>query len=932
MKIAAVVVTCNRLLLLPRALISIVNQKRKPDLVIVVSNSSNENFCLEEIICHEFGSKLIKNERTNTYTGALNTAVEETIKYFGIKDDVYFASLDDDDEWLPDYLYEIEANNTEQFDLLIGCLLRSSISENCLQVLPKKLVTRDFLIGNPGVCGSNTFIRLKTLLRAGSFDESVFATTDRDFMVRVFQLQPTYKIIKRHLVTQYTDNNRMRLTTRWERKKDSLLTFYYKYQHLMSIDVKELFFERSARLFSVDKVEFENLNPNTDNSIQQEIDFKNKGNYQFIIGFIAGNEIIAERLANQIVNKNIQVDLVLIIDNTQKPKSLIGCEQLFKSENTNFKIVSHIEWQENLHSGHYGSIFKKFSTIDSIPLGRTILHHHLYTETADLPNPVYWIIDDDIIFSATSSENFKDHAIDFFEIVNSHFRKADAIIGAMSCDPPLPTLSCIRSQLIDFLHSYQANSSFNSDYLDLKLKPDYYYDLSDMHSDHMEMPIYHTSTTENDLLHIFSGKALSRKVIQRELKAEEKTISRRGANTIVLNREVLHYYPVINIEVNKKFARRGDLTWAILNQVVSNNRFLEHTFAVDQNRPLSEFDLKKEIEKSAYDIIGYAFNKASLKVINQIKNETNSIRPKEIIEKFNQANYYQQFLLTYKYFLERRKTRFLMNYYRIIGVTSLLAANFIEAKLFHNKVAGINSLKLFNDLIDEAQKNTTLTQFCDDFLTTIWNYSNSITEFSEDEDEHRKAIEQHFGIRKPLSLLGRGNEGVVFTDDNLVYKSFFDIPIGAWLFLKSIRNTFINCSFLEPIELFETSKNKFIIYPYHQFKKLEKINASEMISFLIFCKKNKFVITNIDAKNSIQTLSGHMKFIDYGKSFEPYTEEKFINACKKAYLLYRFPDMENNSFRKICRKINAGEIPNEIFGWEDFYMQTKNDMVTKEYL
>ena len=48
MKIATVVVTCNRLTLLPRALKSIQNQSRKPDFVIVVSNSTSENYELEK--------------------------------------------------------------------------------------------------------------------------------------------------------------------------------------------------------------------------------------------------------------------------------------------------------------------------------------------------------------------------------------------------------------------------------------------------------------------------------------------------------------------------------------------------------------------------------------------------------------------------------------------------------------------------------------------------------------------------------------------------------------------------------------------------------------------------------------------------------------------------------------------------------------------
>jgi hypothetical protein len=921
MKIAAVVITCNRLPLLPRALKSIAKQNRKPDFVFVVSNSTDENFEAEKIICNDFGFALTKNLRTQTYTGALNSSVEEIIKHFGIEDDVYFASLDDDDEWLPNYLQEIQSNNTDIFDLLVGNLLRKSSTENHLQVLPNTLSTNDFLIGNPGVCGSNTFIKLTMLLKAGSFDESAAATADRDFLVRVFQQKPTYKIINKHLVTQYTDNDRPRETISGEKKKKSLEVFYYKYQHLMNETEKGLFFARAKNFFAISREEIERLQYNNTKTLTQEIQFNGKGDYQFIIGFIAGNEIIAERIANQITDRNIPVDLVIIIDDTPKGKSLEKCETLFNQKNIPFKFVKHEEWQKNLGDGHYGSIFRKFSTINSIPLGRTILHHHLFTETIEMDNPVYWIIDDDITFSSTTFEEFENQTINLFEIINNYIGKVDTIIGAMSCDPPVPTLSCIRSQLVDFLYSVQANSLVSDDFLNVKLKPDYYYDLSDIHSDHLETPIYHTSTSENDLLQIFSGKALSRKAIQKGLKSEEKTISKRGANTIVLNRDVLHYYPVINIEVNNKFARRGDLTWALLNQVVSGKRFIEHTFSLDHNRPASKFDLKKELEKAAYDIIGYSFNKGILDVIKNVKAETNPYRPKDIFEKLNQENYYKQFLKIYNYFLVRRKNRFLMNYYRIVGLTNLLSSNFEAAKEFYNQVKEFDGLATFTNLLADAQKDETLKKFFDEFLTTIWNYSNSITDFTEDDKVHQQILEDYFKLKKPLRILGRGREGIAFTDDTWVYKSFYDIPQNAWLFLKTISQNFIQCNLLEKIELIELNESKLIRYPFHPFHKLEEVRKEDIISFLKFSKENGFVFTNINSKNSIQTISGQMKFIDYGKSFEPYTIGKFKNAVKRAYLLYKFPKMEKDKFQRLTGKINIGEIPSEIEGWEEFYNQ-----------
>ena len=225
MRIAAVIVTCNRIELLPRALKSIKGQSRQPDFVYIISNSTANNFHKEQKLCADFSFQIFKNHRTENYAGALNTAIEQIIKANGISEDVYFASLDDDDEWLPNYLHEIASNNTNNYDILVGNILRSSNTENNLLVLPNDLSEKNFLIGNPGISGSNTFVKLITLLKSGAFDEGLSATIDRDFFVRVFLQKPSYKIVNKHLVTQHTDNDRERVTTNQTKKKKVLVSF-----------------------------------------------------------------------------------------------------------------------------------------------------------------------------------------------------------------------------------------------------------------------------------------------------------------------------------------------------------------------------------------------------------------------------------------------------------------------------------------------------------------------------------------------------------------------------------------------------------------------------------------------------------------------------------------------------------------------------------
>jgi SAM-dependent methyltransferase len=88
---------------------------------------------------------------------------------------------------------------------------------------------------------------------------------------------------------------------------------------------------------------------------------------------------------------------------------------------------------------------------------------------------------------------------------------------------------------------------------------------------------------------------------------------------------------------------------------------------------------------------------------------------------------------------------------------------------------------------------------------------------------------------------------------------------------------------------------------------------------LKFCKRNDFVFTNIKPSNFIQTSSGAIKLIDYGKSFEPFNQEKFINTIKRAFLLYNNPTMKSEDFQKLTARINVGEEPKEIKGWEKLW-------------
>ncbi|MGH1386703.1 glycosyltransferase [Kordia sp.] len=915
MKIITVIVTHNRCALLRRALQSVKAQHYSLLDIFVISNSYETNKEAEQILCQKSNCTYLKNKRTSNYAGALNTAIEAILKKYTIADDLYIAFLDDDDAWHKDYLETI-ANSEEVADIYLANINRISSNTTQKLQLPKRLSYHDFLIGNPGVGGSNTFVRLKTLLKAGCFDEAMQATVDRDIFIRLLQLKPTYHIIPQHLVNIYVDEDRPRVTTNSTLKKESYQYFYYKYKAFMEKKEESLFFARAQQIFDIPQETIQITQKSATKTQTNHIGFNDKKDFFFVIGFIAGDIQLANRILKNIETQHIPVDLVLIINNTSSEASMFQTI----SNHTQYKIISKATWQQYLRDKMYGSYFSKFTTINSIAIGRTILQYHLYHETRTITDTVYWIIDDDVRFTNTFKQGAKATTYDLFSIINQYKNTADALIGSVSLDAPLPMFSCIRSQLVDLWYSTVANTNVASDAKNISALPDYYYDLTDAHTQHTETPMYYNCTLESDLVKNFSGKAISRPALQQELNGIQKLATNRGPNTLVFNRELLRSYPVVSLEVNDTFTRRGDLSWALMSQVFSKYDFVVHTMALDQNRPIQAFRIEKELNKSANDIIGYAFNKALLATVAIIKQEKEVQRPIHIIASLANEVYADMFYKTFKQYIQHRKARFLMNYYRIYGILQLLKQKHADEVLpyssqFDDNVLRESFLNTIEKSLDKAYIQTYLSNLGD----ILWSYTSAITHRLANETINEAFIKTKLQLTKNTYLLGEGSEGKVFTDTHYIYKIFFAIREQEWFFLQQQAIHFEQSDFLETLTFHEVANYKYIRYAYHAFQSVKEVTITEITAFLRFCYQHRFVFTNIKPKNFIRTETGQLKLIDYGKSFETYTEERFINSIKRACLFVKFPSMEESKFKKYIKAINANKQIKEIENWKQIW-------------
>jgi glycosyltransferase involved in cell wall biosynthesis len=258
---AVVIATKNRLeLLSQRAIPSIFKQTRQPDFLIVVDDSDSDVRSANQAIINSLQLPAcrvvyLENSRTAGASGGWNTAIDYL---FGIITDpsvLYLAFLDDDDSWMPAYLERcLDMAANQKLDMVAASIFRKEhINDNGFrQYAPEVLKAEDFLVGNPGIQGSNLFLNFSSLLAAGSFDESLSSSTDRDLCIRLADLgYLRYQSIKSILVNHFAEVGRLRLSTPTSKaKRNGLDAFWTKYASRMNVDQQMSFRKRSKLLFN----------------------------------------------------------------------------------------------------------------------------------------------------------------------------------------------------------------------------------------------------------------------------------------------------------------------------------------------------------------------------------------------------------------------------------------------------------------------------------------------------------------------------------------------------------------------------------------------------------------------------------------------------------------------------------------------------------
>ena len=176
--------------LFSRALMSVLRQTIEPDMIVVIDDNDNP------IISKEISQRIKDFEKGNLFfipnthskhmsgCGAWNTGLEFLKEKLG--DAAFVAILDDDDEWEADHL-EHCINHISSDTLAVFAYLRRGDCANASCFTISDLTIDNFLVGNPGIQGSNMFFLISSLDKIGYFDEALSSCTDRDLMIRFLE-------------------------------------------------------------------------------------------------------------------------------------------------------------------------------------------------------------------------------------------------------------------------------------------------------------------------------------------------------------------------------------------------------------------------------------------------------------------------------------------------------------------------------------------------------------------------------------------------------------------------------------------------------------------------------------------------------------------------------------------------------------------------
>lgn len=236
------------------AVASMATQSRRLDALVLVIDSDAADPELQPELANVMAVTpvhVLANAAMPGAAGSWNTGISFVAAHWPGRS--YVAMLDDDDAWDADHVQTCmeHARAHAWSDVVVSGLRMVKAGVEIPRPPVSRLAVCDFLTGNPGWQGSNTFIRLDTLLEAGGFTEGLASCNDRDLAVRVLSLNAVRTACTgRHTATWHLDGGQGQLSRRrGAAKRNGLARFFDLHGHHMDAAQRARFFTRAQDLF-----------------------------------------------------------------------------------------------------------------------------------------------------------------------------------------------------------------------------------------------------------------------------------------------------------------------------------------------------------------------------------------------------------------------------------------------------------------------------------------------------------------------------------------------------------------------------------------------------------------------------------------------------------------------------------------------------------
>lgn len=257
--VVAVIATTPRLNnLLQYALPAINQQTCMPDCLLIVSDkrslTKKEQAQIQSIV-PKTPIQFLVNNNIQGAAGSWNSAIKCAKEQFL---ECYVAILDDDDVWHSNHIEECLTHslNGDAYLVLSGMnVVIDSITVD--SNIPGNLIADDFLAGNPGWQGSNTFIKLSVLYNVGGFTDGLISSNDRDLAIRVLDSIDLHITYTGKVTVDWQCNQSLDALSApgSPQKLKGSAQFYLRYQHRMNEKIKNKFFMRLEDIFNISRTQ-----------------------------------------------------------------------------------------------------------------------------------------------------------------------------------------------------------------------------------------------------------------------------------------------------------------------------------------------------------------------------------------------------------------------------------------------------------------------------------------------------------------------------------------------------------------------------------------------------------------------------------------------------------------------------------------------------